>query len=266
MQIMHPQASYQNLPPEDVFIALDEMGTQVGVGYLIYQYLPNRSPERPVNLYFEINSQPSGWYLILGALLARARQMRDQAPDQPARLYTRLNPGDSASLERCKLAGLSGVQYENLIRLTPPETSPRIPMGFAIDETPLNTMEEQAAFLARLRQNDILHIDPAYLQYLQRLPHFHALSLHYGPTLAAEILLAGTGDSCEIIAVYTVSNFRGQGMAKLMISRGMAVMSTEGVEKFAGVFVSLSEPQRKLAMAFQGADLQTQSVFPEMHM
>ena len=76
MKIENPIGMYNGLPPENVFIAKDEMGTQVGEGHVIYQYLPHRSPECPVNIYFEINSLASGWYLILGALVARARQLR----------------------------------------------------------------------------------------------------------------------------------------------------------------------------------------------
>lgn len=93
MQITHPQQAYNNLPPEDVFIASDDMGTRVGIGYLIYQNLPSRSPECPVNIYFDINSLPQGWYLLLGAIVARARILRDRvSQDVPARLYTRVDP------------------------------------------------------------------------------------------------------------------------------------------------------------------------------
>ena len=45
MQVIHPQGMYNNLPPEDVFIALDDMGTEMGVGYIIYQYQPHIYPD-----------------------------------------------------------------------------------------------------------------------------------------------------------------------------------------------------------------------------
>ena len=36
MQVNHPLGMYNNLPPEDVFIITDEMGSEMGVGYVIY--------------------------------------------------------------------------------------------------------------------------------------------------------------------------------------------------------------------------------------
>ena len=80
MQVIHPNGVFNHLQPEDVFIAVDDMGTELGRGYTICQYQPNLYPDRPVNIYFTMECQPVAQYLLFGALVARARQLRDLFP------------------------------------------------------------------------------------------------------------------------------------------------------------------------------------------
>lgn len=264
MQIQHPQSNYNNYPPEDVFIATDDRNNQIGVGTIEYHYLPHRCPDRPVQLYFTLDSQPESWFMLMGALMARARQMRDASPDVPARMYTRIAPGNRAELERYEAVGMDCKQFESLIGLSPKNNEVRNLMGFQLEQVPLNTAQEQTAFLGRLMANDIFHIDLPYLQYLQRMPHFYALGLRYNGEVVCECMVAGNGDACELMAVYTAPNFRRHGLATRLVNQCMNIMTTEGVQRFAAVFVSLSEPQKRLAMDFHGVDLQMQAVFPCM--
>ena len=80
MRVYHPQGMYNNLPPENVFLAADEMGNEIGVGYIIRVMQPNVFPDRPVNLFISMECQPVARYMLFGALVARARQMRDENP------------------------------------------------------------------------------------------------------------------------------------------------------------------------------------------
>lgn len=88
MRVYHPQGMYNNMPPENVFLAADEMGNEIGVGYIIRVMQPNIFPDRPVNLYISMECQPVARYMLFGALVARARQMRDENPQLRARVYT----------------------------------------------------------------------------------------------------------------------------------------------------------------------------------
>ena len=36
MRVIHPQGIYNGHPPENVFIAIDDMGTQFGMGTIVY--------------------------------------------------------------------------------------------------------------------------------------------------------------------------------------------------------------------------------------
>ena len=57
MTIVHPAQPVNGLNPEDVFYAVDDLGTQTGYGFILYQYHPGLYPDCPVNLYFSIDSQ-----------------------------------------------------------------------------------------------------------------------------------------------------------------------------------------------------------------
>ena len=264
MTIMNPQGVYNGMPPENVFFALDDRGTQVGTGYIIYQYLPHRSPECPVSMYFEINSHPSGWYLLLGALVARARVLREQVPDQPARLYTRLQPDQAELLARYRESGFDCTAREALYQLFPSEGEGRIPMSCAIRQTPLNTLQEQQQLVDRLRRNDITHVDLGYLQQQMRMQHFMALGLIQDQSLVGEVVLAGSGAGCEVVAVYIDPIFRQKGMARLLLQRSMAVMGSEGVNLFGAMFVTISAPQQRLAADFRGQERQLLGLFPQL--
>lgn len=264
MQLTHPQGSYQNLPPEDVFIALDDMGKQVGTGYIIPQYLPHRCPDRPVNLYFDIKSASSGWYILFGALLARARELRDTHPEQPARFYTRIDPRDESMKSRFTHAGMKCDIVESTVALRLREMPARIPMACQVMPVPLATLQEQQSFLGRLQNNDISHITLDYLQELMRLPHFHALGLIHNQQIAAEAIFAGQGIACELVAVYTDERYRRQGMAKALIDQGMQVLSKENVVSFSASFITMSEAQRALAVSLNARDLALQGVYPSL--
>ena len=69
MRVYHPQGMYNNIPPENVFLAADEMGNEIGVGYIIRVMQPNVFPDRPVNLFISMECQPVARYMLFGALV-----------------------------------------------------------------------------------------------------------------------------------------------------------------------------------------------------
>ena len=75
MRVYHPQGMYNNIPPENVFLAADEMGNEIGVGYIIRVMQPNVFPDRPVNLFISMECQPVARYMLFGALVALVPQM-----------------------------------------------------------------------------------------------------------------------------------------------------------------------------------------------
>lgn len=136
MQVYHPQGMYHNLPPEDVFLAVDDMGVQTGEGWIIYQYQPHLYPDCPINLYFEMKSQPAARYVLFGALVARARQLRDKNPNVKARIYTNILPTDNRSRDFYLHSGFNCDDAEELLQLTIPAGDGRIPMSCSVVPLP----------------------------------------------------------------------------------------------------------------------------------
>lgn len=266
MQVIHPQTAYNGVPPENVFFAVDEMGTQAGVGYIIYQYQEHLYPDCPINMYFSIESQPAGRYLLFGALVARARQLRDSNPNVHARFYTGIRPEDTASREFYTHNGMTCDDTENTMRLAMPGMEVRVPMNCAVELTPLNMPDEVNAFIKRLQDNDIAYIDTAYLYQLMRQPHFRAMGLFSGGQLAGEALVAGVGDSASLEAIYIAPGHRRQGLSKALLNCCMSAMAREGVTNFTSRFITRSVPQQGLARAFQAVDQGATMVFPCLYL
>ncbi|MGN0777938.1 MAG: GNAT family N-acetyltransferase [Aristaeellaceae bacterium] len=264
MQVIHPQGMYNGLPPENVFIALDDMGTEMGVGYLIDQYQPHLYPECPINIYFSLDCQTEARYVLLGALTARARQLRDSNLNVGARMYTAVVPEDVQLREFYRSSGFNCDNAEEMLRLPMPTSEGRIPMSCSVQRMTLNTLEEQQAFLMRLNQHDITFVDQTYLQNLLCLPHFLAMALQRNNSTIGEILMAGEGSLCELVAMYIVPGSRGQGMGKVLLHHGMALMAAEGVTQVHCSVMNHSLPMRGLMRAFGAQPLGVKMIFPSM--
>ena len=113
--------------------------------------------------------------------------------------------------------------------------------------------------------NDITFMDVNYLQALMRMPHFLALGLYRNTDLIGEIVMAGEGESCELISMYITPPNRRQGMGRALLHRSMAVMAAEGVTKVTTRILSRSIPQKRLMEAFQCRLLGVSTVYPGMN-
>lgn len=262
MQVTHPVGMYNQLPPEDVFLATDELGNEMGVGYMIYQYQPHLYPDCPMNLYFSMDCQPAARYILFGALVARARQLRDSDPNVRARVYTNIAPRDIRSKSFYEHSGFDCSDGEELLQLPIPVGDGRIPMSCTVAPTPLNTPEEQAALLYRLQQNDMTYIDQNYLNQLQRMPHFMVLGLYRNTELVGEVVMAGEREQCELAAIYITPMCRRQGMGRALLHRCMAIMAAEGVTRVNARIMSRSQPQVRLMRGFNPQVLQQTMLYP----
>ncbi len=266
MQITHPTAYWNGQPPENVFLVTDDMGAQAGTGYVVYQYLPHLYPDRPVNIFFSGEGPREGQYMLFGALIARARQLRDANPAEQARVYTCVRPDDRAAIDFYTQSGLNCAEREVFVRLALPEGEVHIPMGCATEETPLFLPDQQLAFLDRLQRNDVTHIDATFLMQLMRTQHFHAVGLFTQGQLAGEILVAGSGPNAEILAFYVNPPFRRSGLGTALCRWALWALTQEGVRSAGARFVTRSVPQKALIKTLGTGEEQTTAVFPQLFM
>ena len=271
MKVIHPQGIYNGLPPENVFMAIDDMGKQYGLATIVYQHQPDMFPDRPHNMFINLDSEPAAQYLLFGALMGRAQQLwRDANPNQCARVYTSVHPADAGRLAFYEHNGFDLNVSENAVRLELPEGPGREPMGCEAKQIPLSILQEQTDFILRLQQNGVTYIDLPYLQQMQVQPHFLGLGLIYnapeGPRLIGEIILAGQGSSCEILAMYIIPEYRRQGLGRILLHRAMAIMATEGVTLVVARILSNSLPQCRLAANFRATVTRQETIFPSVYL
>ncbi len=139
MKISHPAAYWKGQPPENAFQVFNDEGAEVGSGYVVYQYLPSLYPDRPVNVFFRAEGDRSGQYVLFGALIARARQLRDRNPGEQGRIYTCLDPSDRAMIDFYTHNGMNCSEREIATRLAIPEGEVWLPIGCSGELTPLHT-------------------------------------------------------------------------------------------------------------------------------
>ena len=266
MTIIHPTQPVNNMNPEDVFYAVDDLGTRTGIGYIFYQMQPALYPDCPVNMYFSLEGDPSSRYLLFGALVARARVLQALQPQLRARLYTSLSPSDDQMLDFYTRSGFDVNDADVYLSLQIPFGDGRIPMSCTVAPTPLNTWEEQENLLYRLQINDVTFVDRNYLSVLQHMPHFITLGLYRNAMLIGEAIMAGQGSDCELAAVYIEPGSRRQGMARALLHRTMAIMAAEGVTRVTARIMTRSLPQQHLMNDFGAAQLSVNMLFPGMYL
>ncbi len=264
MTILHPQQPVNNLNPEDVFFAIDDLGTQTGYAYILYQLQPGLFPDCPVNMYFSIEGDAGSRYLLFGAVVARARQLQNVNPSLRARLYTSMDPQDEAGRQFYLDNGFSLDETDSVVSLQIPFGDGRIPMSCTVAAMPLNTWEEQQNLLARLQMNELTYLDRNMLMELMHMPHFIALGLFRNAGLIGEAVMAGIGERAELVAIYIEPSSRRQGMARALLHRTMAIMAAEGVTQVSARIMTRSLPQMHLMNDFGAVQTGVNIVFPGM--
>ncbi len=264
--MIHPNGSVEGVPADNMFYALDELNNQVGTGRVIYQYTPHVDPDCPMNIYFDMKCSLGARFVLLGALIARARQLRDANPAIRARVYTLVRPDDMESQQFYTASGMSLGSRESIVSLHNPQGESRIPIGCQVIQIPVNTPEEKLAFLGRLAANDVRHIDFVLLTQFMRTTHFQVLGMMRENQVVSELMMVGNENSAELMAVYTHAQYRRQGLAEALLRRSMTVLGMEGVNAFTARVMTRSGPQMGLVHAFGAQEEDVVSLFPELEL
>ncbi len=265
MKIVNPTYSEKGLDPTDEFYALDDNNTPMGYGYIMPLYQPDTYPDQPCRFFFEITGHENARYILLGAIMGKAGEYARTRGLTSARLYTQLDPATPnghADQVFYSQNGFDMDETECWVELGIPYGDGQIPMSFVAQPIPLNTYEEQNALIQRLLANGIDYVDEAYLNRLQHMPHFLTLGLYRQMELIGEVIMAGQGQDCEVIAIYILQGHRGQGFSQPLLHRAMAWMASEGVTRIVTRTRLGSHPQRRLVDAFNGRQISTITVFP----
>lgn len=271
LMISNASGTYKGLSPENVFVAYDRMGSQFGVGTIQYQYQPDLYPDRPHQLYIELDSQPVAQYMLLGALLGRAHQIWSTVqPSAPARVYAAATVADTAMQGFYAGNGFDLSAAQRGVRLEIPQMQSTEQMSMSVRAMSLNTPQEQLNFVNRLQMNGITDVNQLFLNQVMCLPHFLHLGLFHmdqsGEHLIGEVLLSGENGNAEVLAIYVLPAFRRRGLGRFLLHRAMVVAASAGVGAVNMKILTASTPQKKLAEAFHPVTVKDWVVFPSLNL
>ncbi|MEA5016219.1 MAG: GNAT family N-acetyltransferase [Candidatus Limiplasma sp.] len=265
MHVYHPAQTSNGIPPENVFLIADSANVPVAEGFLIHTYHPYLFAERPINMYISVQSKGPGREMLLGALLARAYQLRLQTPYLKARVFAQVSMQDAPTMSFYIEGGFQADDALDVVQLNPPATRPAAPMGYDLGPIPLQNPLERQAFLVRM---NTYRLDVLQLPLLERAmasPHFLALYMARGSDIAGEILFAGENGAAKVMGLYIMPKYRRLGLAKALIACGMKALSEQGVTRFEGDVIRRNVPQCMLAQSCNATFIRTACFYPGLN-
>lgn len=266
MLVYHPQMPYLGNPVENVFYAADDMGNDIGVGFVMLMYQPHIFPERPVNIYFQMDVQPQARHILLGALMGQAMRLKAHFPGQKTRVYTALSADDVQMIEFCKRNGFLLDDAEDLVSLSSPVIPVRLPMSFEFGAVPLGNEYEQNAFLMRLNAYRVAAISLGMLAAYGHTQRFLAIAVYKNGMPVSEALVAGDGDTAFIGSLYVRPEYRRIGVGRAMLGRVIDIMRREGVSGIDALVLRRSPIQQRLAEVFSARVIRATAIYPGINM
>ncbi len=263
MQITHPQAPYRGIPAEDMFFVSNDQQIQMGSGYLIPFVQRDLYPARPLNIYIEISAQHSARNMLFGALLARTEILLERYPDMKARIYAQLDTSDTDMQTFYQNCGFLMDDAEDMYYFILPYTAAgKIPMGVQYASVPLDTEQQQTAFLNRINAMRISPLTRDQLTLWRNQPGFLALGFYREGRPVSEILTSGNGVNASLIQVYTRSEFRGQGMASQLILQASSILRERGMTGMYAHIFRRNSAQVRLMQVLAAGFVRTVSFLP----
>ena len=265
MRLSHPAAPYQGIPPEDVFFVASDRYVQLGMGFVVLSMNAQMYPEKPLELYLNIEAQPTARDLLLGALLGRGEQLRAMYPQLKGRIYTELTPNNWEMLNFYNRNGFQNADAQEEHVFPVPLQAPQTPMGCQFASVPLGTPAEQHAFLQRLNAHRMTPIGMDFLTLQMQQPYFMALGFYRGGQPVAEMLLTGTmPDSAALVMIYTRQEYRRKGMARALLYSAAALLRDRGAQQLVTQIYSRSEAQTGLVKSLGGTRRRIVTILPSL--
>ncbi len=265
MHLFHPPQSVNGLPPENTFYVADSANKTIAEGFLIHTYHPYLFPERPINLFMNIRSKGPGRDMLMGALLARAQQLREQTPQMKARVFAQVSPQDTELLHFFTESGFDHNDALDVVQLGVPNARPAAPMGYDMGYVPMQDSGQLMGFMQRMNAYRLDAWQPATLQRYMSFPHFMALYISRGPEVVAEAAFTGDGNAAKVIGLYVAPNYRRLGLAKCLIASGMKLLSEKGVTHVEADVIRRNDQQRMLAASCGATFVRTACYYPGMN-
>ena len=217
MMLRNAREPVDGQPVENTFISVDEQTGKTRSACTIYtDDNPVLFPARPFQVRLQLDGDPPTDEL-LGASIARARAIAMQS-GKFARLYTRCEPDDEATLDALRPMGFK--DNDGLVRMRlqlPCEADYRLPTGCVVVRDDLSDPMEQKFFLERYNELYATSHDFEWLRsFINRKGFMRLLSV--SPTgMAGEILIWQEELTGVIGYIQTAKRWRRMGVGSCML-------------------------------------------------
>lgn len=190
MIIRHAESPELGLPPENTFVAYDDLEAELGSATVTETFCDEICPRRPHHLLIRTTGDEVARDALLGAATARALLLARMTPDVPARVYTECAPDDDERMQA--LSSLGYQDNDGLIRMRRvlargPIVKP-LPAGCTIVRDYLLDADESNFFLERYNAMFARSRDLAWLKAVKAMPDFARLLVVARSGLAGELL------------------------------------------------------------------------------
>jgi len=152
---------------------------------------------------------------------------------------------------------------EYLVQLPAGPSQP--PMGCEFASVPLETVQDQYAFLQRLNKYRLSPIGHDYLTLQMQQPYFLALGFYRGGHPIAEVMMTGaSADTAALVMVYVQRDMRRRGVARSLLSAGSELLRQRGVTQALTHVRTGSAGQMGLVRMMSGSRRKIVTVLPSL--
>lgn len=267
MRLSHPAAPFQGIDPRDVFLVSTDSFVQMGYGYVVRSYQTSLYPDRPLQIYLHMDAQPSARTLLLGALLARAEQLRQEFPTVKARIYAFLPTNHWDMINFYMQHGfVSSDAEEEYLFDAPTASIPPVPMGCQLYTVPLTSQEEALSFLRRLNEHRLMPITPEYFYAQMQQPYFCAIGYYHNQqTPVAELFTTGSSDGAAgLVSLYVDPRWRRKKMATQLLTAAGTLLAQRGAKQFITQGFARNVPQAALLQSVSATRKRIVSLLPSI--
>ena len=178
---------------------------------------------KALEIYLQIEAQQSARDLLLGALLGRAEQLRARFPGMKGRIYTELAPTSWEMLNFYNRNGFENTDGQEEFYFPVPQGAAQTPMGCQFASVPLQTLNDQQAFLNRLNAYRMVPLTLDFLTLQMQQPYFMALGFYRGGQPVSELLITGHSPESSGLIMGTPGRTTA-GAARMLIQSAAALM------------------------------------------
>ena len=231
-RILYAPTALPGVPFENAFHVQDEAGMKCGSAAVVEYINHAILPERPLNYYISISAESERAFdMLMGAVLARAIELRGRRPGLRARVYTPCKPYDAQMLRAYQEYGFQNddaiFRMRRILSDTDKHANP--PVGCVVAPVALESDEDTDDLLNRVNAYSVTMRSPDWLARFTQEQMFHVFGVWQDERLLGELILTAYGAEGRVEMLYTRPEFRRRGIATALIAHAGRLLVQSGI-------------------------------------